>query len=86
MNGNILPEMRFSKICWNYNGWHKPSGLDGKSRDAEAYERKYKFGHEEWLFDFDKLINGYHYEALHSIGKFRDMKTQFVHLSYASAT
>lgn len=63
---------RVSKICWNYNGWLKPSGLDGKSRDKKSYERMYKFGHEEWLFDFDKLIDGYHFAALQPIGKFRD--------------
>ena len=65
-------ELRFSKICWNYNGWRKPSGLVGKSPDKKSYERKSKFGHEEWLFDFDKLIDGYHYAALQPIGKFRD--------------
>ncbi|HLO97167.1 MAG TPA: hypothetical protein VK171_01120 [Fimbriimonas sp.] len=65
-------ELRFSKICWNYNGWRKPSGLDGKSRDSKSFERKNKFGHEEWLFDFDKLIDGYHFAALQPIGKFRD--------------
>lgn len=66
------PQDRVSKICWNYNGWLKPSGLDGKSRDKKSYERMYKFGHEEWLFDFDKLIDGYHFAALQPIGKFRD--------------
>jgi len=65
-------ELRFSKICWNYNGWREPSGLFGKSPDKESYERKNKFGHEEWLFDFDKLIDGFHYAALQPIGKFRD--------------
>ena len=66
------PQDRVSKICWNYNAWLKPSGLDGKSRDKKSYERMYKFGHEEWLFDFDKLIDGYHFAALQPIGKFRD--------------
>lgn len=66
------PEERVSKICWNYNGWRKPSGLNGKSRDKKSYERMKKFGHEEWLFDFDKLIDGYHFAALQPIGKFRD--------------
>ena len=76
-------ELRFSKICWNYNGWCKPSGLVGKSPDKKSYERKNKFGHEEWLFDFDKLIDGYHYAALQPIGKFRDVyigKTFDIHL------
>ena len=64
-----------SKICWNSNGWKKPSGIEGKSRDSDSHECEYGYGHEEWLFDFDKLIDGYHYSFLQPIGKHRDLYT-----------
>ena len=58
-----------ARICWNSEGWLKPSGKNGKSMDKSSYECKYGFGHEEWLFDFDKLIDGLHYAAIQPIGK-----------------
>ena len=61
---------RFSKICWNSEGWLRPSGRQGKSKDKNSYENKYGFGHEEWIFDLDKAIDGYHYSALQSISKY----------------
>ncbi len=65
-------EERISKICWNNRGWQKPSGLEGKSNDKNSYERQHGYGHEEWLFDFDKTIDGYHYAYLQPIGKHRE--------------
>lgn len=65
-----IPE-KMSKICWNYNNWLKPSGQAGKSRDRDSYEYKHGSGYEEWLFDFDKLIDGYHYAFLQPVGKAR---------------
>ena len=52
------------RICWNTNGWTEPSGYLGKSKDRNSHEGKYGFGNEEWLFDFSKTINNYHYGFL----------------------
>ena len=67
-----LRQKKLAKICWNDNMWVNPSGLIGKSMDTKSYERKYGFGHEEWLFDFNKIINNYHYSSLQPIGKYID--------------
>lgn len=69
---DVPVEDKISKVCWNYNGWRKPSGMAGKSKDPESHERMHGYGHEEWLFDFDKLVDGYHYAFLQPIGKYRD--------------
>lgn len=66
-----LKQYKISRICWNSKMWIKPSGIEGKSIN-DTYERDNHFGHEEWLFDFDKLINGYHYAAIEPIGKHID--------------
>lgn len=55
---------KISKICWNDNKWIKPSGTNGKSPSTESYENSEGFGHEEWLFDKSKIVNGYHYGFL----------------------
>ena len=62
-------ENKIARICWNYHGWQKPSGRDGKSKNKNAYEYKVGYGHEEWLLDTEKLINGYHYGYLQPVGK-----------------
>ena len=63
---NTNPQ-KIARICWNYYNWTKPSGKEGKSLNKDLYEYKTGFGHEEWLFDFDKQINDYHYAFLQPI-------------------
>jgi len=67
--GKPLIEKRIARISWNLNGWVMPSGPIGKSRQKDSHEALYGYGHEEWLFDTNKLINGYHYGFLEPIRK-----------------
>lgn len=57
-------EERIARICWNEYDWKKPSGPVGKSKDEKSFEVNPGFGHEEWIFDFDTLIDGYKYAFL----------------------
>jgi hypothetical protein len=66
-------EEKMARICWNSNNWRSPSGREGKSSDESSYENINGFGHEEWLFDLDKIINGYHYGALQPVGRNQDL-------------
>jgi len=66
----LTKESKIARITWNTNGWIKPSGLIGKSTNA-SFEYEHGFGHEEWLFDGDKVIDGYKYGFLEPIHKFR---------------
>lgn len=61
------PQSKIARVCWNTNRWVKPSGRKGKSIDKESYEYLNGVGHEEWLLDFSKIIDGYHYAFLQSI-------------------
>jgi len=55
-------------MCWNTEGWRKPSGPVGKSRSKETYERRAGYGHEEWLLDTTRVIDGWLYGCLQPIG------------------
>lgn len=52
------------RICWNTEGWKFPSGLEGKSLSNDSFECQNGYGHEEWLFDRSRIIEGYHYAFL----------------------
>ena len=55
---------KISKICWNSNNWRFPSGSSGKSPSSSSHETKYGYGHEEWLLDNSRIINGSHFAFL----------------------
>jgi hypothetical protein len=65
-------DKKIARICWNSEGWQKPSGPVGKSKSTDAYESQTGYGHEEWLLDTTKLIDGYHYGYLQAIGQHRE--------------
>lgn len=60
----------FARICYNTLEWKRPSGPEGKGVSKDNYEREHGFGHEEWLFDESKIIDGYHYAFLQPMGCF----------------
>lgn len=66
-----MVEDKIARICWNTNYWQKPSGREGKSKNIKAYEKLTGYGHEEWLLDTEKTVNGYHYAYLQAIGAHR---------------
>lgn len=55
---------KIARICWNTHGWKQPSGSEGKSTSDGSYEKKLGFGHEEWLLDRSRIVDGYHYGFL----------------------
>lgn len=66
-------ENKIARICWNTEGWRRPSGSAGKSKLKKAFERKDGYGSEEWLLDTTKLIDGWHYGFLQPINKNRSI-------------
>lgn len=77
--GKTKIEKRISRLTWNNNGWVKPSGPEGKSKNKDTHEGQFGYGHEEWLFDTSKLVNGYHYGFLEPI---RKQQQAYVNNSY----
>lgn len=66
---------RAARLAWNSNGWIMPSGTSGKSTNTKSHEKQYGYGHEEWLFDTGKIIDGYHYGFLEPIRKHQQAYT-----------
>lgn len=66
-------EKRLARIAYNEEGWQRPSGQYGKSKSKNSHEGQYGYGNEEWLFDKERLIDGYHYAFLEPVYKFYDL-------------
>lgn len=64
-----LNQKRIARLAFNTHGWVMPSGRYGKSTHPDTHEARYGYGHEEWLFDTSKLIDGFHYAFLEPIRK-----------------
>lgn len=63
-------EQKIARLCWNNYKWEKPSGENGKSKSsAEPFEKEKGYGYEEWLFDTEKQIDGYHYAFVQAFHK-----------------
>ena len=72
---------KYCRICWNTNGWRKPSGtapengiykISPRNSDKTSFVAKNGFGYEEWLFNYEWCLNGYKYAFLQPINKYRD--------------
>lgn len=63
-------EERIARICYNEFGWTRPSGRSGKGSMKNSYEYINSFGHEEWLFDKTRILDGYHYSFLQAMNGF----------------
>ena len=60
---------KFCRICWNTSGWRIPTG--DRIESGDSYVATYGFGHEEWLFNYEWMIDGFRYGFLQPIGKYR---------------
>ncbi|MNO38648.1 hypothetical protein D3C76_287550 [compost metagenome] len=62
-----------SRICFNSQGWRRPTG---EARSLElasppSFSRMFGYGHEEWLFRFDWQIDGWQYGFLQGVNNSR---------------
>lgn len=76
-------EEKIARICWNEKGWQLPSGKRGKSANKDSYEASVGYGHEEWLLNPTRTINGYHYSFLQQLNIDGDIhigRTYKIHL------
>lgn len=53
---------KMCRICWNTDGWRKPSGAVRETR--ESFAAKHGFGMEEWFFNYEWCIDGYKFGYL----------------------
>jgi hypothetical protein len=57
-----------ARVCWNTKGWVSPSG-DAVRLEQDTYVTRVGFGHEEWLFNFQWILDGWKYAFLQPVNK-----------------
>ncbi|HEY4248451.1 MAG TPA: hypothetical protein VGM64_16510 [Lacunisphaera sp.] len=62
---------RLARIAYNSAGWQRPTGDAGELESGETYNAKNKFGHEDWLFRAEWVIDGWRYAFIQGLNKNR---------------
>lgn len=58
---------KVARLCWNTNDWQSPTGRIGKVGNKKAFEGEYGFGHEEWVLDHSRLLDGWKYGFIQAL-------------------
>jgi len=60
---------KLTRISFNSAAWRKPTGDARKYESPSTYNFKYGFGHEDWLFRSEWLIDGWRYAFIQGVNK-----------------
>lgn len=62
------PEKYVARICWNSANWVHPTG-EAPSIERATYVTEAGFGLEEWLFNFQWVLDGWEYGFLQPVNR-----------------
>lgn len=60
----MAPLTYLARICWNTRRWTSPAGVAHLAESGGSHASTAGFGHEEWLFDTSRCLDGWHYAYL----------------------
>lgn len=60
---------KITRIAYNSAEWQHPTGEAKKSEGSGTYNHLHGFGHEDWLFRSEWLIDGWRYAFIEGINK-----------------
>lgn len=60
---------KITRIAFNSAGWQRPTGDARKFETIDTYNHKFGFGHEDWLFRAEWLIDGWRYAFIQGVNK-----------------
>lgn len=58
-----------TRLCWNENGWERPSGSAAKLEAGPTFNAINGFGFEEWLFSPYFAVDGWRYGFVQGVNK-----------------
>lgn len=60
---------KITRIATNSTGWKRPTGEAAKSETSNSYNQQFGFGHEDWLFRNEWIIDGWRYAFIQGVNK-----------------
>lgn len=67
-----------ARLCWNGDGWKYPTGESAKA-EHDTYATTMGYGHEEWLFNLEWVLDGWKYGFLQPVNRsYAKMKGQTI--------
>jgi len=66
-----MSEVYAARICWNSRKWVTPTGEAARAESGDTYAVRMGFGHEEWLFNRDWVVEGWKYGFLQPVSPSR---------------
>ena len=66
--GGFLAQ-KITRISYNSENWQRPTGDARKYEASGTYNHKHGFGHEDWLFRSEWLIDGWRYAYIEGVNK-----------------
>jgi hypothetical protein len=64
----MTTQRKITRISYNSKDWWRPTGEAGQEENG-TYNQKFGFGHEDWLFRSEWLIDGWRYSFLQGVNK-----------------
>ena len=62
---------KITRIAFNSSEWRRPTGDASEQESDETYNAQNRFGHEDWLFRGEWVIDGWRYAFLQGLNKSR---------------
>ena len=63
---------RLARIAYNSEGWQRPTGEAGDQESGDTYNAQNGFGHEDWLFRAEWVMDGWRYAFLQGFNNNRE--------------
>lgn len=63
------PVHKLARISFNSSDWWKPTGDARKCEATNTYNYKQGFGHEDWLFRTDWVVDGWRYAFIEGVNR-----------------
>src|SRR5687768_13396601 len=60
---------KLTRLTFNSSGWQRPTRRTQNAEATGTYVNRYGFGHEDWLFRFDWVIDGWKYGFIQGVNK-----------------
>jgi hypothetical protein len=60
---------RVTRLAYNTSGWTRPTSEARESEGSDTYNGQYGFGHEDWLFRNEWVIDGWRYAFIQGFNK-----------------